>query len=92
MHRPVSGKSHRSLELLDVLEAAKYSAFESLRDGRTIEIRALKAEDQAGLIAVHRRSSAQSRYGRFFSFKPHFSDQEIAYFLNVDFLNHVALN
>jgi GNAT superfamily N-acetyltransferase len=79
------------LELLDVLEAAKYSAFESLRDGRTIEIRALKAEDQAGLIAVHRRSSAQSLYGRFFGFKPHFSDQEIAYFMNVDFLNHVAL-
>ena len=38
-----------------------------------------------------RRSSAQSLYRRFFGLKRHFSDQEIAYFLNVDFLNHVAL-
>ena len=62
-----------------------------MRDGRTIEIRALKPEDRAGLIAVHHRSSAQSHYGRFFRLKPYFSDQEIAYFLNIDFLNHVAL-
>ena len=74
-----------------MLEAAKYSALESLRDGRAIEIRALKPEDQAGLITAVRRSSAQSLYRRFFGLKRHFSDQEIAYFLNVDFLNHVAL-
>ena len=37
------------------------------------------------------RSSAQSLYRRFFGLKRHFSDQEIAYFLNLDFVNHVAL-
>ena len=74
-----------------MLAAAQYSAFESLRDGRTIEIRALRQEDQAGLIAAVGRSSAQSLYRRFFGLKRHFSDQEIAYFLNVDFVNHVAL-
>ena len=74
-----------------MLAAAKYSALESSRGGRTIEIRALKPEDQAGLIAAVRRSSAQSLYRRFFGFKRHFSNQEIAYFLNVDFVNHVAL-
>ena len=35
---------------------AKYSALESLRDGRTIEIRALKQDDQAGLMAAVSRS------------------------------------
>lgn len=74
-----------------MLAAAQYSAFKSLRDGRTIEIRALRQEDQAGLIAAVGRSSAQSLYRRFFGLKRHFSDQEIAYFLNVDFVNHVAL-
>ena len=74
-----------------MLAAAKYSALESLRGARTIEIRALKPEDQADLIAAVRRSSAQSLYRRFFGLKRHFSDQEIAYFLNVDFVNHVAL-
>ena len=77
--------------MLNVLAAAKYSALESLRDGRMIEIRALRQEDQAGLIAAVGRSSAQSLYRRFFGLKRHFSDQEIAYFLNVDFVNHVAL-
>ena len=74
-----------------VFEASNYSAIEATRDGREIEIRALKPEDQAGLIAAVRRSSDQSLYRRFFGFKRHFSDQEIAYFLNVDFVNHVAL-
>ena len=70
---------------------AKYSAFETLRDGRKIAIRALRPGDQAGLIAAVQRSSAQSLYRRFFGLKRHFSDDEIAYFLNVDFVNHVAL-
>ena len=51
----------------------------------------LDREYQAGLIAAVGRSSAQSLYRRFFGLKRHFSDQEIAYFLNVDFVNHVAL-
>ena len=74
-----------------MLAAPQYSALESLRDGRTIEIRAIRQEDEAGLIAAVSRSSAQSLYRRFFGLKRHLSDQEIAYFLNVDFVNHVAL-
>ena len=74
-----------------MFEAAQYSALESLRDGRPVEIRALKPEDQAGLTAAVRRISDHSLYRRFFGLKRHFSDQEIAYFLNVDFINHVAL-
>ena len=70
---------------------AKYSALESMRDGRPIEIRALKQDDQAGLMATVSRSSTQSLYRRFFGLKRHFSDQQVAYFLNVDFVNHVAL-
>jgi ribosomal protein S18 acetylase RimI-like enzyme len=74
-----------------VLDASNYSAIEAMRDGRKMQIRALKQEDQADLIAAVRRSSAQSLYRRFFGLKRNFSDQEIAYFLNVDFVNHVAL-
>ncbi len=71
--------------------AAQYSAREAMRDGRRFVIRALKREDETGLIAAVRRSSAQSLHRRFFGLKRHFSDEEIAYFLNVDFINHVAL-
>ena len=73
------------------MEAAKYSAVEALRDGRPVEIRALRPDDQAELLAAVDRSSAKSRYRRFFGAKRYFSDKEIAYFVNIDFVNHVAL-
>lgn len=78
-------------DLLDVLEASNYLALETMRDGRPVQIRALKPNDEADLMAAVRRSSAQSLYRRFFGLKRHFSEQEIAFFLNVDFVSHVAL-
>ncbi len=74
-----------------MLEAAKYSAIEPLRNGGSVEIRALKSEDQTDLIAAIGRASAQSLYRRFFGVRRNFAQQEIDYFLNVDFVNHVAL-
>src|SRR5208337_1240158 len=79
------------LKEANVSEVATYSAVHALSDGRTIRIRALKPEDRSGLLEAVRRSSPQSLYRRFFGLKRHFSEEEIAYFLNVDFLNHVAL-
>jgi RimJ/RimL family protein N-acetyltransferase len=72
-------------------DAAKYSAVERLRDGRQIEIRALKPIDEKDMLAAVDRTSAQSLYRRFFGAKRHFSDSERALFLSVDFANHVAL-
>ena len=72
-------------------EASKYSAVEMLRNGRRVEIRALRPDDRAGLVAAVGRVSAQSLFRRFFAAKRGFSEQEIAYFVNVDFINHVAL-
>ena len=74
-----------------MLETANYSAFEQLRNGRRFEIRALRPADRADLIAAVDRASDQSLYRRFFGVRRGFTDQEIAFFLNVDFVNHVAL-
>jgi len=73
------------------MEAATYSAIEALRDGRRVEVRALKPEDRDGLLAAVGRVSARSLYLRFFAVKRSFSDAEIEYFSNVDFVNQVAL-
>jgi RimJ/RimL family protein N-acetyltransferase len=73
------------------MEAAKYSAVELLRDGRRIEIRSLKPDDRHEFVAAVNRTSVQSLYRRFFAAKRGFTEQEIAFFLNVDFVNHVAL-
>ena len=74
-----------------MLEAAKYSAIDRLRDGRMVEIRALTPEDKPGLLAAIDRTSSQSMYRRFFGAKREFSEKERAFFLDVDFVSHVAL-
>ena len=74
-----------------MMEAAKYSAVERLRDGRQMEIRALQPADEKDMLAAVDRTSAQSLYHRFFGAKRHFSESEKAFFLNVDFVKHVAL-
>lgn len=73
------------------MSAVSFSAIETLRDGRRVQIRALSRGDQAELLAALGRSSAASLYRRFFAAKREFSDQEIEFFLNADFTNHIAL-
>ena len=73
------------------MKGCDYRAIEALRDGRQAEIRALRSTDRAELLAAVGRSSAQSLYRRFFSPKRTFTQQEVAYFTNVDFDKHVAL-
>jgi GNAT superfamily N-acetyltransferase len=72
-------------------EAAKYSAIEALRDGRRVEIRALLRDDRADLLTAIGRIGTQSLARRFFGLKRSFSDAEVAYFVNVDFVNHLAV-
>lgn len=68
-----------------------YSVVETLRDGRSVEIRALRPDDEAQMLAAVARTSPQSLYRRFFGVKKSFSDNEKAFFLNVNFTDHVAL-
>ena len=74
-----------------MLEPGKYSAIELLRDGRKVEIRALRTQDKADMLAAIDRTGTESRYRRFFGAKRDFSEKEVAFFLNIDFTNHVAL-
>ena len=72
-------------------DAAKYSAFERLRDGRRVLIRALQEADRDDLLAAVEHTSTQSLYRRFFGVKRKFTEKEIAFFLKIDFDTHVAL-
>jgi GNAT superfamily N-acetyltransferase len=74
-----------------MFEAAKFSAAEVLRNGRRVEIRALRPDDQAGLIEAVSHTSDQSLYRRFFGVRRGFSKKEVAFYVNIDFVNHVAL-
>jgi RimJ/RimL family protein N-acetyltransferase len=74
-----------------LFDPATYHATETLGDGRRIEIRALHPEDREGLYAAIMRCSTETLYHRFFAVKREFSEKEAHFFLDVDFVKHVAL-
>jgi RimJ/RimL family protein N-acetyltransferase len=73
------------------MTAPAYSATERLRDGREVEIRTLRPDDKEEMLTAIGRTGTQSLQRRFFVLKRNFSEKEIAFFVNVDFVNHVAL-
>jgi ribosomal protein S18 acetylase RimI-like enzyme len=72
-------------------DLATYIAHEQLRDGCGIAIRALRPDDEVGMLAAMEQTSASSMRRRFFATKRHFSEKERAFFMDVDFTDHVAL-
>jgi GNAT superfamily N-acetyltransferase len=72
-------------------ESGTYSETGRMRDGREVEIRDLRADDRDDMLAAVGRAGTQSLQRRFFVVKRGFSEQEIAFFMLTDFVNHVAL-
>jgi RimJ/RimL family protein N-acetyltransferase len=72
-------------------QIADYSAQTALKDGTSVEIRALRPSDEADMLAAIERTGPSSLQSRFFVMKRHFSEKERAFFMDVDFSNHVAL-
>jgi RimJ/RimL family protein N-acetyltransferase len=68
-----------------------YSVTAQMRSGREVEIRALRPDDKDDMLAAVGRTGTQSLQRRFFVVKRGFSEKEIAFFMNIDFANHVAL-
>jgi RimJ/RimL family protein N-acetyltransferase len=73
------------------MRARDYSATVPMRGGHSVEIRALRPDDRADLLAAVSRTSEQWLYRRFFAFKRGFTEREIDFYCNVDFVSHVAL-
>ena len=61
---------------LIMMDLANYSATETLRDGRTVEIRALRSQDRKGMQAAIARSSSGALYRRFFAVRRELSETE----------------
>jgi ribosomal protein S18 acetylase RimI-like enzyme len=72
-------------------KASNYSSIELLRDGRQMEIRSVTPDDRTELLEAVARSSSETLYRRFFGVRRNFTEQEIDFFSNVDFVDHVAL-
>jgi hypothetical protein len=74
-----------------VLDPSHFSIIETLRNGRRVEIRAQRPQDREDLEAAIARMSDESLYRRFFGARRHFSEKEAEYFLNINFVDRVAL-
>jgi RimJ/RimL family protein N-acetyltransferase len=72
-------------------DLASYIVHERLRDGKAIDIRALRPEDEPDMLAALEQASPESLQRRFFVMKRHFSEQERDFFMHIDFKDHVAL-
>ena len=70
---------------------SSFTTTELLRDGRRVEIRALRPGARAALLAAADHTSDQSLYRRFFGVRRAFSEEEVAAFVNVDFVDEIAL-
>ena len=75
----------------DIMEARSYSANEVLRDGGSIHIRGIRADDKQRLLDHFRHMSQDSIYHRFFGLKHTLSEQDLVRFTEIDFVTHVAL-
>ncbi len=77
---PSSRRSHASLQCssqkalaahddttLVMMDLVNYSATETLRDGRAVEIRAQRSQDREGMQVAIARSSSESLHRRFFA-------------------------
>jgi RimJ/RimL family protein N-acetyltransferase len=63
----------------------------TLRSGHRVLLRVLRPDDGPGLAEAYEQLSETSRYRRFFTAKPHLSEQSLAFLTDVDHHNHEAL-
>jgi acetyltransferase len=63
----------------------------TLRDGTTVEIRPIRADDKARLAAGHARLSAESQRRRYLAAKPRLTAADLRYLTEIDGHDHVAL-
>jgi RimJ/RimL family protein N-acetyltransferase len=74
-----------------MIDARSYEVEETLRGGQLITIRAIRPEDGKHLLEAFPELDQYSLYLRFFQNKSKITDQELKYFTEVDFIDHVAL-
>ena len=76
LEAPVAGR----LRATAMSDAANYSATERLRDGRTLEVRALKPNDEADMLAAVDRIGTQSLYRGLWERKAAFRTRSVRFF------------
>ena len=74
-----------------MMDAAKYEKLETMKNGTSVRIRSIRADDKNRLSEAFRNLQSESIYKRFFSYKKALTDKELKAATEVDFENVVAL-
>ncbi len=74
-----------------MVHADDFETSETLKNGLTVKIRAVRPTDKAGVVEAFSKLDPESIYTRFFRVKKSLSDQELKAATEVDFENAVAL-
>ena len=74
-----------------MLDVREYEAYETLKDGRTVIVRAIRPDDKATILKGIGLFSEDSLYKRFHGAKSGLTDQELKFYTEIDYLHHVAL-
>jgi RimJ/RimL family protein N-acetyltransferase len=74
-----------------MIDVREYEACETLKDGRSVIVRAIRADDKETVLQGLSLFSDDSLYKRFHGAKTSLSDQELEFYTEIDYLNHVAL-
>jgi len=74
-----------------MIDASSFEGIETLKNGVTVGIRAIRPADKAGIIEAFGKLDPGSVYSRFFRAKGTLSEQELKAATEVDFENVVAL-
>jgi len=74
-----------------MLNARDFKATETLKNGVTVRIRAIRPADKAAIVEAFGRLDPESVYTRFFQTKASLSNEEVKAATEVDFENVVAL-
>jgi hypothetical protein len=74
-----------------MIDVREYEAIETLNDGRSVFVRAVRPDDKTTILQGASLFSEASLYKRFYGAKSSLSDQELKFYTEIDYLHHAAL-
>ena len=74
-----------------MIEVREYEAHETLKDGRSVIVRAIRPDDKTTFLQVVSLFSNDSLYKRFHGVKTSLTNKELNYLTEIDYLHHIAL-
>jgi RimJ/RimL family protein N-acetyltransferase len=84
-------RRRRTEEVQAVIDVREYKAHETLKDGRSVIVRAVRPDDKTTILQGVSLFSNDSLYKRFHGVKTTLTDQELKYYTDIDYHHHIAL-